>query len=70
MLVAALLVSACGGGGGDGSTPLAVPIDCGASCAQDMLSAQDVEQVVAQTVVAAQARGRSVTVAVTDRVGN
>jgi len=71
-----LLLAACGGGGGDsgggggGSGNAATPIDCGANCAQDMLTAQDVERVVAQTVVAAQARGHRATVAVTDRVGN
>lgn len=70
-VLSVLLLAACGGGGGDSGTSSAVtPIDCGANCAQDMLTAQDVERVVAQAVVAAQTRGRSATVAVTDRVGN
>lgn len=72
MAVAGLV--ACGGGGGDGSAPASggavAAIDCAASCAQDVLTAQDVEQVVAQSVLAAQARGQRATIAVTDRVGN
>lgn len=71
----ALLLSGCGGGGG-GDGDAAAPAtgrfqnDCAADCAQDVLTAQDVETVVAQTVVAAQTRGRNATIAVTDRVGN
>ena len=64
---------ACGGGGGaasgDAAGGLGV-IDCGANCAQDALSATEVERVVAQAVLAAQVRGQRATVAVTDRVGN
>lgn len=67
-LVCAILLAGCGGGGGDGAS--AAGIDCGASCAQDMLTLADVEKVLAQTVVAAGARGQKATVAVTDRVGN
>ena len=74
-LAVALVVSGCGGGGGSGGDGAAVPAtgfpnDCAANCAQDVLTAQDVETVLAQTVVAAQARARNATVAVTDRVGN
>ena len=66
----------CGGGGGAGggsgtiSLSTATPIDCAGNCAQDMLTAADVERVLAQAVSAAQARGQRATVAVTDRVGN
>lgn len=70
---------ACGGGNsgdssGTGVTDAAASslgvVDCGADCAQDALTAQEVERVVAQAVVAAQARGQLATIAVTDRVGN
>ncbi len=72
-------LAACGGGGGDsgsgsggsgGAGGGSTPVDCGTACAQDRLSAQDVERVLAQTVLAAQARGQRATIAVTDRVGN
>ena len=43
---------------------------CGASCNNNFLSADDVERILTQTVVAAQARGLKATIAVTDRVGN
>ena len=70
-MVSALL-QGCGGGGasGGGSAPAGFANDCGANCAQDVLTAQDVEQVIAQAVTAAQAQGQLATVAVTDRVGN
>lgn len=72
LLVAAAALAACGGGGGSGSTTLATatPIDCGTQCAADALTLAEVERVVAQAVVAAQARGQQATVAVVDRVGN
>ncbi|MBL8338232.1 MAG: heme-binding protein, partial [Rhodoferax sp.] len=72
LLVAAAALVACGGGGGSGSTTLATatPIDCGTQCAADALTLAEVERVVAQAVVAAQARGQQATVAVVDRVGN
>ena len=62
----------CGGGGAGGGTAATASFanDCGAACAQDVLTVQDVEQVIAQTVTAARARGQLATVAVTDRVGN
>lgn len=62
-----LVLQSCGAGGD--SATAAAP-DCGAACTQDFLSAADVERILAQTVVAAQARGKQATVAVTDRVGN
>jgi uncharacterized protein GlcG (DUF336 family) len=68
------LLQGCGGGGEGGGGSVAASgffqNDCGANCAQDVLTTQDVEQLIAQTVVAAQARGQRATVAVTDRVGN
>jgi uncharacterized protein GlcG (DUF336 family) len=66
------LLVACGGGGGggDAAAPALFPNDCGGTCAQDVLTVQDVERVIAQSVVAAQARAQNATVAVTDRVGN
>ena len=71
-LAIALPLCACGGSGGSGpsgSTPATTP-DCGSNCATDKLSVADVETVVAQAVVAAQAQGARATIAVTDRVGN
>ena len=62
-----LVLAACGSAEDSGTAAVA---DCGASCAQDFLSAADVERILAQTVVAAQANGLLATVAVTDRVGN
>ena len=65
-------LTACGGGGGGdaASAGSLVAVDCAANCAQDALSAADVERVLAQAVLAARARGQLATVAVTDRVGN
>ena len=70
--MAIVVLVSCGGGGGDGVVSLsaATPIDCATNCAQDVLTAPDVERVVAQAVAAAQARGQTATIAVTDRVGN
>jgi len=73
-ILAVLALTACGGGGEGGvdfvPTVAGFPYDCGATCAQDALSTQDVERVLAQVVTAAMARGQNATVAVTDRVGN
>ena len=73
VLAIALPLGSCGGSGGGGSssasTPTAAP-DCGSNCATDKLSVAEVETIVAQAVVAAQAQGARATVAVTDRVGN
>jgi len=72
-LVLALVLPlwACGGSGGgsSASAPAVVP-DCGSACMADRLSVADVETIVAQTVVQAQAQGARATIAVTDRVGN
>lgn len=66
----ALPLLACGGGGGGSAmAPVAVP-DCGATCSADRLNAAEVETIVAQAVVQAQAQGARATIAVTDRVGN
>jgi uncharacterized protein GlcG (DUF336 family) len=72
-LRATLLSSLLAGLAGCGGPPpeeTTAPIDCGSTCAQDVLSAADVERIVAQTVLAAQARGLRATIAVTDRPGN
>lgn len=71
-LLVVMALPGCGGGGGSDSVTLATatPIDCGANCARDVLTVQDVERVLAQTVSAAQARGQNATMAITDRVGN
>ena len=69
-----LLMVACGGGGTSSSTGPALSglgaADCAADCALDALTASEVERVVVQAVLAAQARGQRATIAVTDRVGN
>lgn len=72
------LLSACGGGGGGASAPgqavveSASEILCDGQCAQtaDVLSLDDVEQVLAQAIDQAQALGVDATIAVVDRVGN
>ncbi|QTN27582.1 heme-binding protein [Rhodoferax sp. AJA081-3] len=67
----ALTLLACGGSGG--SAPAAAPAvvpGCGNSCAADTLSTAEVETLVSQAVVQAQALGARATIAVTDRVGN
>jgi len=70
-----LLLTSCGGG----SSPVAPGVDpntpdagCSGSCADTptQLSISDVENVIAQAVAEAQARGVSATIAVVDRVGN
>lgn len=75
LLLALSALSSCGGGGGDSSGSGVAPTasflnDCGADCAQDVLTVQDVERILAQVVTAAQARSQRATVAVTDRIGN
>lgn len=67
----ALPLLACGGGGGGAPAvvPSVVP-GCGNSCAADTLNSAEVETLVAQAVVQAQALGARATIAVTDRVGN
>ena len=72
ILAIALPLVACGGASSSGASatiPAAAP-DCGNNCAVDKLSVVEVETLVAQAVVAAQAQGARATIAVTDRVGN
>jgi len=73
LLVLGLLLGtalqSCGGGGSGGAPATAIPA-CNGTCTPDSLSSADVETIVAQAVVAAQAQGARATVAVTDRVGN
>jgi len=70
----AATVVSCGGGGpavtSEGTAPAST--DCTGSCASatTLLTAVDVEQVIAQGVAEAQARGAQATIAVVDRVGN
>ena len=70
---AALALAGCGGGGG-GSTPAPVTTPTATSVypapAQVSLSTTDVQQVIAQAVAEAQARGTPAVISVTDRVGN
>jgi uncharacterized protein GlcG (DUF336 family) len=63
---ATLVLAACGGGGGLPSG------GCDGHCADTptSLSAADVQQIIAQAVAEAQARGQPATIAVVDRVGN
>ena len=81
----ALFVVSCGGGGGGGgngdsqstqigSGGVVVQTDggCNGFCtnANSFLSSDDVQQIIAQAVAEAQARGVGATIAVVDRVGN
>ena len=73
-----LVLSGCGGGDGSGPptggpSPTPTPPPAGrlfADPAQESLSVAEVQQVIAQAVGEAQARGLPSTIAVTDRVGN
>ncbi len=70
-----ILLSACSGGSRpqvEGVDPATPDAGCSGSCADTAtsLSAADVEQVIAQAVAEAQARGVSASIAVVDRVGN
>ncbi|MDB5479486.1 MAG: hypothetical protein JWO83_539 [Caulobacteraceae bacterium] len=71
---AALALAGCGGGGGGGGTPAPVttppPAGVFTAPAALALSASDVQQVIAQAVAEAQARGTPAVISVTDRVGN
>jgi hypothetical protein len=72
--IVSLVLSACGGGGGGGgsatpsapSTPSSVYLAPGAQS----LSVSDVQQIIAQAVAEAKARGTPAMISVTDRVGN
>lgn len=72
LLVVGLLLGAAlqSCGGGSGGAPAAVTPICSGTCAPDYLSSAEVETIITQTVVAAQAQGARATIAVTDRVGN
>jgi uncharacterized protein GlcG (DUF336 family) len=76
---AALLLASCGGdgsGSGGTATPAPTPTPAPAAVAvypapaQQALSAADVQQIIAQAVGEAQARGLPSIIAVSDRVGN
>jgi uncharacterized protein GlcG (DUF336 family) len=67
LMGAALLIPGCKGGG---AKPGAAASDCDGACAQQVLSAAEVERILAQAVAEASAQGLRVTVAVVDRVGN
>lgn len=78
-LALALMVGACSGGGGGGSSAGSAgggPSAGGgagslyATPAAVSLSVADVQQILAQAVAEAKARGKPATIAVTDRVGN
>jgi uncharacterized protein GlcG (DUF336 family) len=72
-MAAALALGSCGGGGGDGQhiTPGGGGDNgCDGTCAQQALTVEDVQTVIAQAVAQAQSLGVAVTIAVTDRVGN
>ncbi len=72
-LVLALSLLACSGGDSP-ADPAAPPLttECSGSCASaaTFLSVADVEQVLAQAIAEAQARGVPATIAVVDRLGN
>jgi len=69
---AALALAGCGGGGGSTPAPVTTPPATGVFTqpAALALSATDVQQVIAQSVAEAQARGTPAVISVTDRVGN
>lgn len=71
LCAAAAVIAACSGGDPvattDGSDPTG---GCNGSCGGTSLTIADVQQVVAQAVAEAQARGVNATIAVVDRVGN
>ncbi len=63
------LLAGCGGGGGGSGGSGGCSGDCQAA-SPNALTVADVQQVVAQAVFEAQARGAKATIAVVDRVGN
>ena len=71
---AALALSGCSGGGGGGTaatpTTPSTPVSVYTAPSAQSLSVSDVEQVVAQSVAEARARGTPAVISVTDRVGN
>ena len=70
--VAALVLSACSGGGGSesGSGAGSAASAGGSGSATNALTTSDVQQVIAQAVAEAKARSTPAVIAVTDRVGN
>ena len=75
VLVAAAVVACSGGGPAVTSTGASVPptgIVCNGNCAtaSTFLTVADVQQIIAQGVAEAAARGTHATIAVVDRVGN
>ncbi|MDE2122020.1 MAG: heme-binding protein, partial [Betaproteobacteria bacterium] len=71
--IAAMLLSGCGGGAGGGPAPkppTPTPTSVYTAPAAESLSVADVEQVLAQAVAEAKARGTPAVIAVTDRIGN
>jgi uncharacterized protein GlcG (DUF336 family) len=75
---AAFALAACGGGGGGGGgstttttpPPVVTPHSVFTLPGPDALSVTDVQQIIAQAVAEAKARGTPGVIAVTDRVGN
>jgi len=71
--VAGLLLSSCGGGAGGGGPAATAPATSTAVYtppAAEALTVTDVQQIVAQAVAEAKARGTPAVISVTDRVGN
>ncbi|HVQ07593.1 MAG TPA: heme-binding protein [Allosphingosinicella sp.] len=73
--IAALLVASCGGGGGSNAGPAPGPVPPAATRlftdpATVALTIADVQQILAQAVAEAKARGLPGTIVVVDRVGN
>jgi uncharacterized protein GlcG (DUF336 family) len=71
LAVLAVLLGSCGGGGGADTTP-AAPVAC-TTCntsTADVLTVADTQNIIAQAVGEANARGLHATIAVSDRVGN
>jgi uncharacterized protein GlcG (DUF336 family) len=73
--IAALLVASCGGGGGSNAGPAPGPVPPAATRlfadpATVALTTADVQQILAQAVAEAKARGLPGTIVVVDRVGN
>ena len=76
-----MLLLGCGGGGGSSDNPANLPAssgsasdqtECDGNCADAVvrLSEQDIQQILAQGIAEAEARGALATLAVVDRVGN
>ena len=70
LAIAAILLSACSGGGSSGSVTSTGNGSGGTGTSTNALTTADVQQVVAQAVAEAKARSTPAVVAVTDRVGN